>query len=267
MAPSTTPPLPCLVFDNGNMQPATAFCRAFDAEELRGKRSWPTSSGWILTWDPTTSATFLWNPSVLRDTATRIALPPMAHPPPADSVCALSGHPTATGGRCTVVLIEPPESAVLWYCHVGGAGATASWTRHEYDLGGTSVPVSGGSCWCPRFITHLAPAPRRGRFYHFYSATQYGVIDFSPAPEFSTVPMRKVPVEHPAGQVVAMASMYGIDFNGELHTVSVLHRRDDVNSVVDINVYKMDFERQEPVRVGDVGDRALLAGSSVPFGG
>lgn len=142
--------MPCLVLDNGTSQPATAFRvsdgthHACDADELRGKRSWPTSSGWVLAWDPATSSTFLWNPSSAPGGG-RTALPPMAHPPPAESVCALSSRPGATGG-CTVVLVEPPETATaLWYCHVTGAAAsTTPWTRHEYDVGGSSVRVLEG---------------------------------------------------------------------------------------------------------------------------
>ncbi|OEL21420.1 hypothetical protein BAE44_0017559 [Dichanthelium oligosanthes] len=62
------PALPCLVFDYGEQQCTTLFSvsdgvhGACDVEELRGKRSWPTSHGWVLAWDPETTAMFLWNP-------------------------------------------------------------------------------------------------------------------------------------------------------------------------------------------------------------
>nr|CAB3466887.1 unnamed protein product [Digitaria exilis] len=213
---ATTPSsLPCLVLDyGGGEQRAIMFSvsdgvhRPCAADELHGKRAWPTSHGWVLTWDPATSAMSLWNPR---------SPPAVALPPPVESVCALSGNPTIAGG-CTVVLVEPPQSTVLWYCHAGaeGSGSGSAWSKHEYDLGGSSIPVPGGPCWCKRVISRLASC--RGRFYYSRSAIEYGVIDFpSPAaassPAFSTVPMRKVPVRHPAGQFMAIASMYPVEID------------------------------------------------------
>nr|CAB3469387.1 unnamed protein product [Digitaria exilis] len=277
MATSSTPSsLPCLVLDyGGGDQRATLFGvsdgvhRPCDADELHGKRAWPTSHGWVLTWDPATAAMSLWNARAPPDAAAAaVALPPLAHPPPVESLCALSGNPTVAGG-CTVVLVEPPQSTVLWYCHAG-AGEGSTWSRHEYDLGGTSIRVPGGPCWCKRIISDLAS--RHGRFYYFHSATEYGVIDFPPAassPAFSTVPMRKVPMRYPAGQFMAIASMYTVEIDGELYTASVVHRGcHDVNSVDHVGVYRMDFARKKPVRVKSLGDRAILAGGgSGSFGG
>ncbi|RLN12917.1 hypothetical protein C2845_PM09G01790 [Panicum miliaceum] len=165
---AAAPTLPCLVFDyGGEQQRVTLFSvsdgahRACEIEELRGKRSWPTSHGWVLAWDPATAATFLWNPPRAPGAAAadRIALPPLAHPPPWGSVCALSGDPADAGGRYTVLLAEPAQSTVLWYCHAGG---TAAWTRHEYDLGGASIRVPEGEAWRKRTVDRLASC--RGRF-------------------------------------------------------------------------------------------------------
>lgn len=127
MATSST--LPCLVLDYGGDQPATLFGvsdgvhRACDVEELPGKRTWPTSHGWMLAWDPATAATFLWNPRAPQDAGGGgrvVTLPPLAQPPPVESMCVLSAKPAAAAG-CTVVLVEPLESQsfVLWYCHAG----------------------------------------------------------------------------------------------------------------------------------------------------
>ncbi|KAF8732779.1 hypothetical protein HU200_015117 [Digitaria exilis] len=158
---------------------------------------------------------------------------------------AVPEHGALSGG-CTVVLVEPPQSTVLWYCHAGGEGS--AWSKHEYDLGGSSIPVPGGPCWCKRVISRLASC--RGRFYYSHSATEYGVIDFPSKPAFSTVPMRKVPVRHPAGQFMAVASMYPVEIDGELYTASVVHRGcHDANSVDDVGVYRMGFARKKPVRV------------------
>ncbi|GJN29736.1 hypothetical protein PR202_gb18054 [Eleusine coracana subsp. coracana] len=62
-------------------------------------------------------------------------------------------------------------------------------------------------------------------------------------------------------------AVYYLDVDGELYTACVVHYHDDVNSVAGVSVYRMDFERKKPVRVKDIGDRAILAGSSSPFGG
>ncbi|RLM56292.1 hypothetical protein C2845_PM10G01800 [Panicum miliaceum] len=255
MATSSTPststsPLPCLVLDYGGDQRATLFGvsdgahRACGAEELRGKRAWPTSHGWVLACDPATAATFLWNPRAPPEAGGGrvLALPPLAQPsPPAESLRALSGRPTGAGG-CTVVLVEPPhQSTVL------------------------CIPVPEGLCWCKRVISDLASC--RGRFYYFHSATEYGVIDFPPAgpPAFGTVPMAKVPVEavHGHGLHVPRGD------RGELYKASVVPRRHDINSVASVAVHRMDFAfaRKKPVRVRSIGDRAILAGSSSCFAG
>jgi hypothetical protein len=75
-------------------------------------------------------------------------------------------------------------------------GATA-WGRHEYDLGGTSVPIPGGPLLVQALHRKPHVVPRPVLLLH--SATQYGVIEFPPettgkSPAFSTVPMKGVPV-------------------------------------------------------------------------
>jgi hypothetical protein len=68
---ATLASLPCLVFDHGDEQRTTTLYSVSDGarrpckemeEELRGKRSWVTSHGWLLVWDPETLTTFLWDP-------------------------------------------------------------------------------------------------------------------------------------------------------------------------------------------------------------
>nr|TKW19494.1 hypothetical protein SEVIR_4G023800v2 [Setaria viridis] len=225
-APTTT--LPCLVFDYGGgeqQRAATLFSvsdgahRACEIDELRDKRSWPTPHGWVLAWDPETTATFLWNPprAPAPAPADRIALPP-----PASSLRALSGRPTdAAAGGCTVLLVEPGESTVLW-------------------------------------------------FYYHHSSTHCGVIDFPPAagpPEFSTAAMEMVWPRVPEGDFIVAADMYIVEIDGELYTVSVFYHGIDFSTVADVGVFRMDFARQEYVRVESIGDRAILAGSGSHFGG
>ena len=273
---AAAPTLPCLVFDYGGEQQRTKLFsvsdgahRACEVEELRGKRSWPTSHGWVLAWDPASAATFLWNPPRAPGAAAdQIALPPLAQPPPLRSVCALSGDPsccTVAGGRCTVLLAEPPQSTILWYCHAGGT----AWTRHEYDLGSASIRVPEGDAWCKRTVHRLASC--RGRFYYPHSSTRCGVIGFSPAagaglPELGTVPMKMVRLRIPEGDFMATAATYLVEIGGDLHTVCVCHGI-DITSVADVGVYRMDFAKQEHVRVESIGDRAILAGSGSGFGG
>ncbi|RCV20038.1 hypothetical protein SETIT_4G024200v2 [Setaria italica] len=257
-APTTT--LPCIVFDYGGgeqQRAATLFSvsdgahRACEIDELRDKRSWPTPHGWVLSWDPETTATFLWNPprAPAPAPADRIALPP-----PASSLRALSGRPTdAAAGGCTVLLVEPGESTVLWYCHAGGGAA--AWTRHEYDLDSYSMPMPDcDAAW----------------FYYHHSSTHCGVIDFPPAagpPEFSTAAMEMIWPRVPEGDFMVAADMYIVEIDGELYTVSVFYHGIDFSTVADVGVFRMDFARQEHVRVESIGDRAILAGSGSHFGG
>ncbi|KAG2609225.1 hypothetical protein PVAP13_4KG017600 [Panicum virgatum] len=231
---AAAPTLPCLVFDYGGEQQRTKLFSVSDGAHR----------------------------------ACEIALPPLAQPPPLRSVCALSGDPsccTVAGGRCTVLLAEPPQSTILWYCHAGGT----AWTRHEYDLGSASIRVPEGDAWCKRTVHRLASC--RGRFYYPHSSTRCGVIGFSPAagaglPELGTVPMKMVRPRIPEGDFMATAATYLVEIGGDLHTVCVCHGI-DITSVADVGVYRMDFAKQEHVRVESIGDRAILAGSGSGFGG
>ncbi|BAS96027.1 Os06g0135800 [Oryza sativa Japonica Group] len=290
MATSTPPPLPCLVVDNGETA-ATLYGvsdgehRPCEAEELRRNRCWATSHGWVLCCDPATLSTFLWNPTGGDDDGGggggKIALPPFTQPPPPpNSQCALSREPTDAGaGRFTVVIVEPSGSYVLWYCHVGGGGGgsssspspAAGWTRHEYDVGGTNVRVAGGHRFVRRSVAGLTAC--RGRFYCFHTATDYGVLDFSPAPVFGTVPMRAVDMAEKvaAGEAMAKASVHTLEIGGELYMAYIFFHGDDGSRVVEVGVYRMDFRRRRAVRVRSVGDRAIIAGSNIggwcPAGG
>uniref|UniRef100_A0A0E0A4N1 KIB1-4 beta-propeller domain-containing protein n=1 Tax=Oryza glumipatula TaxID=40148 RepID=A0A0E0A4N1_9ORYZ len=291
MATSTPPPLPCLVVDNGDTA-ATLYGvsdgehRPCEAEELRRNRCWATSHGWVLCCNPATLSTFLWNPTGVDDDGGggKITLPPFTQPPPPpNSQCALSREPTDAGaGRFTVVLVEPSGSYVLWYCHVvvGGGGsssssspspAAAGWMRHEYDVGGTNVRVVGGHRFVRRSVAGLTAC--RGRFYYFHTAADYGVLDFSPAPVFGTVPMAAVDMAEKvtAGEAMAKASVHTLEIGGELYMAYIFFHSDDGSRVVDVGVYRMDFRRRRAVRVRSVGDRAIIAGSNVggwcPAGG
>jgi hypothetical protein len=129
-------------------------------KELRGKRSWVTSHGWLLVWDPATLATILWDPRAAASEGSerKIALQAWASPPPAGTGCALSGEPTDPGGF-TVVVLESSESdeTALWYCHAGGTlSPPTPWARHEYDLGGYMHVPWDKSFFAKRYLLEFA---------------------------------------------------------------------------------------------------------------
>lgn len=183
-----------------------------DDELLRTKRSWATSHGsWVLTWDPATLATFLWNPqaAAAAGEVTSVALPSFGQAPPAiKACCAIStGEPTGAGGF-TVVMVER-GSNVLWYCHAGVAAASpASWAKHEYDIGGQRTICSFTPCG--------------GKLYYLIKpgGSSYGVLEFSPdhhRPVFTAVRVR--PTHLFATADLLVYSVFPVNVNGELHLV------------------------------------------------
>uniref|UniRef100_N1QX72 KIB1-4 beta-propeller domain-containing protein n=1 Tax=Aegilops tauschii TaxID=37682 RepID=N1QX72_AEGTA len=236
-------------------------------EALRGKRSWVTSRGWLLIWDPATLATFLWDPRA----ANKIALPQWASPPAAGTDCALSGDPTGPADCFTLVVLEPFESesddTALWYCHAGGTSPPSPWTRHVYDLGGSWLSAPWGKFWTKRFVSSLTAC--RGKFYWPASADKYGVLEFSPEASLTTLPMAKTgDVTVPPGAAYARAFKYSLDLNGEVHVAWIFFTGHEAEAVVNIGIYRVDLAGKRFVRVDSIGDRAILAGgSSWPFAG
>uniref|UniRef100_I1PZB0 KIB1-4 beta-propeller domain-containing protein n=1 Tax=Oryza glaberrima TaxID=4538 RepID=I1PZB0_ORYGL len=261
--------LPCLVFDYGEdggeqRRPTTLYSvadgvhRPCEFEELRDKRSWVTSHGWVLTWDPTTLATFLWNPHAAG--RRRIVLPSFGQttttPPPADSFCALSGKPTDDdgGGGFTVVMVEPPGSCFILFCHVGSSSSSpAAWVRHEYDIGTRKMDIEGRQRM-KRSIHCITSCG--GKLYHFIRSTAYGVLEFSPEPVFTTVRMK--PASPFTTTDMFVASIFSVDVDGKLHLVFIFESGGGV--VADVAVYRVDLEKRKHVRIGSIGDRAILVG-------
>nr|BAD68455.1 hypothetical protein [Oryza sativa Japonica Group]BAD68880.1 hypothetical protein [Oryza sativa Japonica Group] len=107
-----------------------------DDELLRTKRSWATSHGsWVLTWDPATLATFLWNPqaAAAAGEVTSVALPSFGQAPPAiKACCAIStGEPTGAGGF-TVVMVERGSNVL---CAVQFSPPVAASPRRRLGFG------------------------------------------------------------------------------------------------------------------------------------
>ncbi|KAI4988316.1 hypothetical protein ZWY2020_029946 [Hordeum vulgare] len=264
-------PLPCLVVDHDGAggEPCTTLLHISKGEHeqhqhqhqacdddhlLRNRRRWMTPHGWVLSCDPFTLATFLWNPQ----TSQKIHLPPLTPEQeiPLLSSCSLSGKPT-TGNAAgfTVVAVEP-EDPTVWYCHVGGDAGTRGWVRHEYDVGSVTFPGTNGrsSKQIPNFITRLTAVG--GKFYFFQSYHELGVLDFSPGPVFSTV---SVPgIERPPRTNIIVP--FFIELGGELYLISAfLHYKvGDGSRVHGCGVYKMDFAGKRWRKVRDIGDRAFL---------
>jgi hypothetical protein len=254
--------LPCLVFEYGDEQQTKLYgasdgvYRPCEIGPLLSKRNWVTAQGWVLAWDPETSATFLWDPQDPNDS--RVALPPLAQAPPAGSGCVLSGDPTSPGG-CTVVISEPCERTVMWYYHIGSA--TTEWVRHEYDLGGSWAVLGKYRTWIKNHMSGLAASG--GKFYNPVMEDECGVLEFSPVPTLSTVKTTGVEITYPpSGEECVHSNDFLLDLDGELYAVWIFFAGVDVNTVADIAIYKMGFGESGSVRVDNIGDRAILASSS-----
>ncbi|KQK19969.1 hypothetical protein BRADI_1g51589v3 [Brachypodium distachyon] len=279
MATTTSSLPPCLVIASDDRKAATIVynvsdgthcpCEKIMSDNLglgdggKRMRSWVTSHGWVLVWDSTTLATFLWNP---QDNEKNITLPPLSRPPPAGTSCALSSAPTNPNGF-TVVILGPSKDTALWYCHYsgGGAGRSSEWARHENDLGGSWVPSfdlcagENNKVWYKRSMTRLVPlSPRRGgmvaKFYCTLSPAKYAVLGFSSSSPPSMKPRpHEIAVPAP-GETYSQACAYSLDIAGELHTVWV--SIDASEAVLDVAIYRRS------VRVGGIGDRANMAGGA-----
>uniref|UniRef100_A0A0D9WLI5 DUF1618 domain-containing protein n=1 Tax=Leersia perrieri TaxID=77586 RepID=A0A0D9WLI5_9ORYZ len=227
-APSSS--LPCLVFDYGadadQRRPTTLYNVA---DGVHRRCDWATSHGWVLTYDLTTLATFLWNPQPPVAAAAvrrKIILPSFRQtPPPVDSFCAISTKPN-DGERIrlfTVVVVEPPDSHVIRYCHVGSSPPSATWVRYEYDIG-TEKKIGTDGLPCKkerekRSIHSFTSCGDDGKFYFFINPHLYGVLEFSPdqQPVVGKLQMRKPIGIFTTAKDFVVASIFSIDINGELH--------------------------------------------------
>ncbi|KAI4988318.1 hypothetical protein ZWY2020_029948 [Hordeum vulgare] len=210
---------------------------------------------WVLSCDPFTLATVSWSPQ----TSEKIHLPPLTPEQeiPLLSSYSLSGKPTTSNAAgFTVVAIEPKDTAV-WYYHVGdGASTERGWVRHEYDVGSITLPAINGrsSKQTKKFITRLTVVG--GKFYFFQSHDELDVLDFSPGPVFSSVPVPGI--ERPPRTNIMV--LLFIELGGELYLVSdFLHYKvGDTPRVHSCSVYKMDLVGKRWHKVRDIGDRPFI---------
>ncbi|GJN29560.1 hypothetical protein PR202_gb17793 [Eleusine coracana subsp. coracana] len=135
---------------------------------------------------------------------------------------------------------------MLWYCTIGGE----SWANYEYDIGTLELPDLGQGC-CDK-LTIRSIAACNGKFYFNGGYDEIGVLEFRPAPVFSSVVIRE-PIPHPIG----FHKEFLVESRQELYMVSLLSRSDP-DVVYRFHVHKMDSSSDEWREVSDIGDRVFL---------
>ena len=147
--------------------------------------------------------------------------------------------------RGLVLLIEP-DNPVIHYCQIGGV----EWVKYEYDIGTLDLPDLGEGCKEKLVICSIAAF--NARFYFNGGFDELGVLEFTPAPAFSSVAIRDA-IEQPFG----FQKVFLVESGQELFMVSLISFSDP-NVVRRVLVHRMDFSRQEWREAGDIGGRAFL---------
>ena len=97
----------------------------------------------------------------------------------------------------------------------------------------------------------------RGKFYfNGCSFEEVGVLEFLPAPAFSSITIRNA-ITGPKG----CRKVFMVESKQELYMVSLMSPGLDLDVVHRCSVRRMDFVRDEWIQVGDIGDRAFLLSS------
>ncbi|KQK01172.1 hypothetical protein BRADI_3g54242v3 [Brachypodium distachyon] len=213
--------LPCLAFHHG-ADPATVLLDvprkkriAADMDELKNKHICPATHGYFLIRCPASISTFLWNPHNRTRSACR---------------------------RCL-----EPYNTFLWYCRIGAGDGDddEQWQKYDYDIG--TQPL-------PDLQTHekvvISPiAACGGRFYFNPLGSQLQVIDFSPAPVFSSITVEYADSE---GPVFLVGSN-----DDDLYKVSLL-RAMPARTILGASIHRMDFSTKRWIKVDDLGGRSFL---------
>ncbi|KAL6616560.1 hypothetical protein ACP70R_038830 [Stipagrostis hirtigluma subsp. patula] len=262
-----SPELPCLalhrrdhstaLFSTADQKPIVSG----DVEELlRNKTVCPTARGLLLVRDPASLATFLWNPQ----DGDQLHLPPLEGVDDTvlmHSHCLLSGEPSTPG--CVVLLVEPFDETVIWYCHTGGD----RWVKHDYDIGTMTLPHPDGDQ--RQKITICPIAACRGKFYFNSLSTEMGVLEFCPDPVFSSIAVDDTISESDGSEddegyegddygYDDGDSVFLVESGGELYRVTlfyVTHRGDEIDDGV---VDKFDFSELRWRGVDDLGGRTFV---------
>ncbi|KAM3392438.1 hypothetical protein ACQJBY_013530 [Aegilops geniculata] len=241
--------LPCLAFHHGAGRPTVTFDVsekkpiAGYIDELENKEICPATHGFMLARCPASMSTFLWTPQ----SCGKIELPPLPIEQDLfiDCICLLSNKPTAS--NCVVLLVEP-YATFIWYCHIGDD----QWQKHDYDIG--TQPALDLQSEDKEVITPIAACG--GKFYFNSTQIDLGVLDFCPAPVFSSIKINDV-VDDIYGVELAPAQVFLVESDGELYMVSLLFVT-TAKTIYGARVHRMDFSKQRWRKVYDVGDRAFL---------
>ncbi|KAF0914990.1 hypothetical protein E2562_033070 [Oryza meyeriana var. granulata] len=224
-------PVPCLALYEGADTPKPAVFNIFEEVEFD------------FGIDSLKNNKKLWNP---QDSDDKIQLPHLPQDLPRECTCLLSGKPTIPG--CIVLLVEP-IATVIWYCRLG---EDDEWMRHEYDIGTQPLlpPLDGKD---HEKVPICSIAACRGKFYLNSRLSDIGVLEFSPAPVFSSLEL--------AGEFEDLyrAKAFLVESDDELYMViMVYHSFKCDNTDYETRVYKMDFSEQRWNRVDDLAGRAFL---------
>ncbi|TVU44978.1 hypothetical protein EJB05_04444, partial [Eragrostis curvula] len=216
--------------------------------ELTNNNCWATPQGWMLIRDGLSSTTCLLDPRNRTD-AGKISLP---HLPEENlstyCTCLLSEYPDdpAQHTSCIVLLVET-HLPVIWYCRIDDK----NWTRHEYDIG--TLNLCGG---CTEKLVISPITACQGKFYFNGGGfDELGVLEFCPAPVFSSIKIRNAITGPPGLRKVIM-----LESEQELYMVSLMSSY-NLNVVHRFSVHKMDFVKEEWREVHDIGDRSFLLSS------
>uniref|UniRef100_A0A0D9WCQ1 KIB1-4 beta-propeller domain-containing protein n=1 Tax=Leersia perrieri TaxID=77586 RepID=A0A0D9WCQ1_9ORYZ len=149
------------------------------------------------------------------------------------------------------VLIFDLDDYEIWACKIGGGD---EWENYSYTL--TMYDAADNPR--PRHIARRhGVAAVAGKVYFELSGNELGVITFddSSAMELGGVDVGMVDLTMPMG------STYLVESSGDLFLVVVFFDGDDVHTIAELAVYKMDFDMPAWCKVDGIGeDRVFLLG-------
>ncbi|CAN6179182.1 unnamed protein product [Urochloa humidicola] len=210
--------------------------------ELENNNCWATPQGWVLVRDAASSSTYLLDP---HNHHARIRLPHLPEDNlPSVCTCLLSNYPDLSNPKGCIVLLIEPDNPIIRYCLIDGDDV---WVKQEYDIGTLDLPEG-----CSEKLVICSVAACNGMFYFNGGFDELSVLEFTPAPAFSSVAIRDA-IEQPFG----CQKEFLVESRQELFMVSLLSAS-DLNVVGRVLAHRMDFLTQEWREVDDIGGRAFL---------